>query len=438
MFAQNIALPGIAKDSINHHPAYLVDDGVELLHYRQKEDKGISVFTVSKSLGKQETVIWHSSVADSTNILLTNARLADLNALEYVNFIDDQSTVPQLHSYFNKKTDYNDVQLFIGGKINRRDVPINNYQGLISEMLIYDKVLSYKERQKVESYLALKYGISLDQTFPLSYVDFDGDVIWDAYMNGGYTYSIAGLGRDDASGLSQNISGSRSGDDFLEIETKKSLENKSFVLWSDNNGKLNFKEEVGDYKRLFRVWALTKTNFDGLCNLYFDAEKIREIHPLKPGEHYWLAIDRSETGNFAEENLDFYIANADKGLIGFDSINFLENSNGRCFFSIMAAKNIPQKLTSEDIQDDFSNDEIVEVVEYPNPSHDGYVRLKIQLKEIMPVSITLCNINGQYLSKKKISGSDYYNQYLQLSSKGVWLITLDTENEHKSIKLIYE
>jgi hypothetical protein len=438
IFSQKIELSGIAKDSINHHPAYFVDNDVELLHYKQKEGQGISIFTVSKSLSKKETVIWHSSVEDTTNMLLTNARLADLKSLEYVNFIDDKKNIPQLYSYFNKKTNHGDLKLFIGGEINRNDVPINDYSGLVSEMLIYDKVLSYKERQKVESYLALKYGIALDQTFPVSYVDSDGNIIWDAYLNAIYAYSIAGLGRDDYFSFSQNISGSSFGDDILEIEAKNFIDNKSFLVWSDNNSKLNFKEEEGDYKRLLRVWALTNTNFEGFFKLYFDTEKLQAIHPLKQGEHYWLAVDRSASGDFEGEELDFYIADADKGIVCFDNINCFENSNGRCFFTIMASKDIPQKLTREDIKDDFSNNEIEEVVAYPNPSSDGYVTLKIQLKEAMSVNLMLCNINGKKVSEKKLTGSDYYRQSLQFLSKGVWLINLKTEHEHKTITIIYE
>jgi hypothetical protein len=56
----------------------------------------------------------------------------------------------------------------------------------------------------------------------------------------------------------------------------------------------------------------------------------------------------------------------------------------------------------------------------------------------MSVDLIICNINGQKLSEKKLTGSDYYRQSLQLRSKGVWFIELKTAQDHKAIKLIYE
>ncbi|MEZ4902515.1 MAG: hypothetical protein R2822_12575 [Spirosomataceae bacterium] len=53
----------------------------------------------------------------------------------------------------------------------------------------------------MNSYLALKYGITLDQTTTTNYLSGTGSTIWTA--GGGYDNSIAGIGREDCQDLHQ-------------------------------------------------------------------------------------------------------------------------------------------------------------------------------------------------------------------------------------------
>lgn len=63
------------------------------------------------------------------------------------------------------------------------------------------------ERNRIQSYLAIKYGITLGVNGTTQdYVDAAGNVIWDQSANTGYNYDIAGIGRDDDSGLNQKQS----------------------------------------------------------------------------------------------------------------------------------------------------------------------------------------------------------------------------------------
>ena len=53
--------------------------------------------------------------------------------------------------------------------------------GNVAETIIYDTPsLSEEDNAKIESYLALKYGITLDQTTPQSYVNSEGTEIYDS------------------------------------------------------------------------------------------------------------------------------------------------------------------------------------------------------------------------------------------------------------------
>ena len=57
--------------------------------------------------------------------------------------------------------------------------------------------------QRIESYFALKWGTTLDQTTPTSYLSSTGTLVWDAAANATYKNNIAGLGREDPDVLQQ-------------------------------------------------------------------------------------------------------------------------------------------------------------------------------------------------------------------------------------------
>ena len=79
--------------------------------------------------------------------------------------------------------------LFIGGRTS------NNWYGDISEVIFYADELSDLERGRVESYLSLKYGLTLDQTTPQNYTASDGTKMWNKDASGASTYNndIAGI-----------------------------------------------------------------------------------------------------------------------------------------------------------------------------------------------------------------------------------------------------
>ena len=79
--------------------------------------------------------------------------------------------------------------------------------GAIYEVVAYASLLSTTEREQVESYLALKYGISLGH----NYVASDASTLWNATTNATYHNDVAGIGRDDNGVLNQKQSKSQSG-----------------------------------------------------------------------------------------------------------------------------------------------------------------------------------------------------------------------------------
>ena len=78
----------------------------------------------------------------------------------------------------------------------------------LAEVIIYSNTLTTAEINKIESYLAVKYGFTLNQ-LPANnnnYTATNGTITWDRTLNSGYSNDITGIGRDDATALSQKQS----------------------------------------------------------------------------------------------------------------------------------------------------------------------------------------------------------------------------------------
>ena len=108
-----------------------------------------------------------------------------------------------------------------------------------------------KERNRIQSYLAIKYGITLGVNgTSQDYVDSAGNLIWDQSANTGFNYDVTGIGRDDDSGLNQKQSKGSSSFSVVtighkDITTTNSNNpnnfntDKDYLVWGHNNATLS-------------------------------------------------------------------------------------------------------------------------------------------------------------------------------------------------------
>src|SRR5690606_24030803 len=91
------------------------------------------------------------------------------------------------------------------------------FQGDIAEVIYFGAALTEVQQDQVESYLAVKYGITLGGATPTDYVDSVGTVFWAGTANATYHNDVAGIGRDDASALNQKQSRSVNDDTLVTM-----------------------------------------------------------------------------------------------------------------------------------------------------------------------------------------------------------------------------
>lgn len=78
----------------------------------------------------------------------------------------------------------------------------NAFKGYAPELIVFGRMLTPQERRQVESYLAVKYGITLKG----SYLDSEGNLIWDCAENEAYHHRVTAIGKDTMGSLLQTLS----------------------------------------------------------------------------------------------------------------------------------------------------------------------------------------------------------------------------------------
>ncbi|KPV60980.1 hypothetical protein QJ48_02610 [Paenibacillus sp. A3] len=198
---------------------------------------------------------------------------------------------------------------FGGGSTNNWD----HYKGDVAEVVLFPASKTELEKQRVESYLALKYGLTLNKG-KMDYVASNGaDKMWTAAANAGYGNRITGIGRDNGSELLQKQSKSQEAGALVTValgneikatnaENTNSVADLSFFTFSDNNGTIKYDDVIKenqqtqqhDLKLMKREFKVEKTNWQD-ADITLKLDKAAD----NPAVRYYLVI-RDAAGTTTE------------------------------------------------------------------------------------------------------------------------------------------
>ncbi|AWX44927.1 hypothetical protein HME9304_01933 [Flagellimonas maritima] len=287
-------IPTLRRNRMNFNPAVEFDgsgDG-EALHFRSNSRNNITVIVVFEGLGagnSAETqrllfggdVDTHLSGRTNISLGLSNGNrfsvgrtwLGDGGGFFESGNIDllgsptigvftrnvigfeEERLITKVNGIPDIATDRSDItadqELFyfnrLGKHFNSNDSN-RNFSGDIAEVLFFDGVFPEATYvQRAESYLAIKYGITLNGAGALgsiagntsyNYLAADGTVIWQA-MPSPYIYDIAGIGKDRFADLDGGIPNNSSDDRKLRYNLhqriSKSVNTEAIVTVSTNS-----------------------------------------------------------------------------------------------------------------------------------------------------------------------------------------------------------
>ena len=211
-------------------------------------------------------------------------------------------------------------------------MPGNNnspYNGYLHEFIFYNRDLTLNEMLKVNTYLAVKYGVTLQNTgggIQGDYMATNDVTIWDADLTPNYHNNVIGIGRDDSTGLLQKQS--HTFDDLarLYISTLQTTNagntgvittDTSYVMMGHDQGvrcatvasNAEVPAAANLYSRIEREWKLTKTNFTEDINLDI---QLAACATLVNFDYNCLRLLVDDDGDFTDATV--YTAGAGLGL----------------------------------------------------------------------------------------------------------------------------
>jgi len=163
----------------------------------------------------------------------------------------------------------------------------DSFYGEISEFIYCNEPSGFAlaVRQRIESYLALKYGITLDQSSPYNYVNSSSLIIFNttnAAAIGGYleyNNDIAGIGRDDNSEFEQPQSRSENMGSIVTIDKGASIGvDNTWLIWGNDAAStaetalLTMPSAIE--MRIGRVWRVAEEKEMGEVSVSFDLAEL--------------------------------------------------------------------------------------------------------------------------------------------------------------------
>ena len=227
----------------------------------------------------------------------------------------------------------------------------NSYEmnGPIAELVVYDKILTATEEIQVQSYLAIKYGITLSNDNDANstageiisgsitegdYLAADGStVVWDYSANSAYHYDVAGIGADATTGLDQRISKSYNSDAIVTMCTEAigtlnsgistALTDDTYLLWGNNDGSTSASADLpsGYTGRLEKEWVVEMTGTVSNVHVQFDIVN-GQLLPGDAAGDYFLLTDAD--GDFTSGATATAASSFSNGKVTFDDVNFTD------------------------------------------------------------------------------------------------------------------
>jgi hypothetical protein len=233
--------------------------------------------------------------------------------LNHINTIDSNMSYvfvngDIVHSYLNGLTVDSNAHagIFIGKEKASSILGITTRTLSLAEFIVYTDSITGEERAQINSYLAIKYGITLGHDYTINSGD---STVWSQTINVGYNNNIIGLARDNASGLNTTKSKSEEGNAFITLSTTSNIPNNEALLIGNNNllttGTVDFSTNnfFVKGKRLNRVWKCQKTaGFTIKVDIGIDNNIPLPANGFQPNNMVLLVSDSSNM----ERNLKAY------------------------------------------------------------------------------------------------------------------------------------
>ena len=145
-----------------------------------------------------------------------------------------------------------------------RTVATSSVLANVWEIIVYPSEITAVNRNKIESYLAIKYGNTLNQTTAQNYTLSNNAIAWNASNGTVYNKNIAGIARDDVSSLNQTKSQSIDNTGDIIVNSVSAIgSNYQSLIWGNDGNSTNVfttTDAPTNYSRINREWQFQEKN----------------------------------------------------------------------------------------------------------------------------------------------------------------------------------
>ncbi len=230
---------------------------------------------------------------------------------------------------------------------------------LIPEVLVFNHNLSTIDKQKVETYLSIKYGITINDISEKNYVSSGNDILWDSKKNKNYNFRITGIGRDDLFNLYQkqsknaednNVAISLGNVQPTNYNNSSIIEHGSFLLWGDNNQSLTFKQadliSAHPKRDMERMW---KAQIRNTGSAPIKTHVYLNLSGILPTDNVKLRVFDNDSDYQSDLSTDKLGERISDSLFVFKDINWDGNHDGTDYFTFNLSdtqSDLPIQITS--------------------------------------------------------------------------------------------
>ena len=343
----------------------------------------ITVFTVYQNTSDVESPVWQVS-GGVGDLSLSNKQISSTSGKSTLLFVKNKpANEAILHTYIGNTgmaPSSGDGSALTTGNVK------------LAEFILYERILPEQDVAKIETYLALKYGITLQR----NYVSASGNVLWNYKFDSGYSNNIAGIARDDRSALYQKQSTSSNAAGQLVIGAYK-MNDRDYLIWGDNSQPLTINDGIFASKKWLMKRAGDKADKIS-TGLKIDANSILSAFPK---DSFYLVIDRTGTGEFSNDCVYLKPDNiTEEGIASFNDVHWDVDGSGKDAFTF--AVKPPTRLVKEDAV------KLTGFQLYPNPVRGGRYNMMLTLDKPADIEIRVYDMHQKLVHAAKGAGQSSY------------------------------
>ena len=403
--------------SYNFNSARLLSNGQSIVFDSIPYYDEYTVIVVYHSMGEEsEMPVWQLSFNDSVRCGLTTRNI--IHNQTSIQYSSDNRPGPIINTLQQTAPDGLDstqshCRLTLGSTTEQ------STHIKVAEIMYFEGKPAMGLLRRVQSYLAIKYGVTLG---PINYTDGYGNIVWRYKDNMPFHNRIIGVGTDSTYNLVQPKSISECDSSIITLYADSLIEGR-FCLLGDNGGAPAYTtDSILGIEYLDRAWKVNQTLGTNVWDTTLYTVMIDTT--LLPGNSDSLVLMVNSEYHFPDSIAD--------GKLHYSNIAFASDST---FLVLARGAFLWNMAEGKTKQSPSSADALAGITTqvYPNPTNGRYT---IDVSGAEEVTVKIHNTFGKevmtYYDKEKY----HYTFSGTLPNNNVYYVTITTEQGSQTMKLI--